>query len=75
MDKIELSTELMEASIALEKAIVIQKDLSENYFGDAKSEGRELKFYYDDAVTRNCIIGDYLRIIEEKLNSIIGMLE
>lgn len=75
MDKIELSAKLMDISIALEKAMVMQNDLHENYFSNAKPEECMLKFYYDDAMTRNCIIGDYLRIIEEKLNSITGMLE
>lgn len=75
MDKIGLSSKLMEASVALEKAKVVQNDLHEGYFGDAEPEECMLKFYYDDATTRCCIIGDYLRQIEETLNSIGKMVE
>lgn len=75
MNNIELSSELMDMEVALEKAMVMQNDLHENYFGNAKPEEHMLKFYYDDAVIKCCIIGDYLRIIEDKLNSIVGRLE
>lgn len=70
MDNIELDCELMDIEVALEKAVVMQKDLQGDYFGDAEPDERALKFYYYDAMTRCCIIGDYLRAIEEKINSI-----
>lgn len=75
MDKLGLSSKLLEASAALEKAKVVQNDLREGYFANAEPEECILKFYYDDATTRCCIIGDYLRQIEETLNSIGKMVE
>lgn len=74
MDRIELSGKLLEASVALEKAKVVQNDLREGYFANAEPEECMLKFYYNDASARCCIIGDYLQQIEETLGSICKMV-
>lgn len=75
MSSVELDCELMDIEVALEKAVVMQRDLQGDYFGDAKPDEHVLKFYYYDAMTRCSIIGDYLRTIEEKINSIKDALK
>lgn len=75
MNKIELSNELMNISVALEKAMVTKNDLSENYFVEAEPEPTMLMHCYDEASIKCHIIGDYLLTAKEKINSILEMLE
>ena len=72
---IALDMELLTSGMAqaIEKARVVTNDLSEGYFAVKRNDrSREtvaemLFHYYDGAVLRTCIIGDYLKELETQM--------